>query len=800
MIDRKCFAIFGCRSSGDYSNNKKPATRNGFKDATTDPAKKAEIKKRHSVIGISCIGSGVVAIDVDVKTEDKAGNPLKNKNGDPVCTGFDELNKLCDDYDLDHPGVCGTWTQDTPSGGRHYLFKVPEGIEINNAVLKKHLKDECHNLDVRYKGYICTGKMSTGEEYKITNDVEPIECPRNWLDVLTTKPKRKTVSATSANPTTQEKKRPLQNQSSQDNGTYRKEYITIAIEGKAEQMRNTTNHRNAALNTFAFTLAGQFLHEDTNTPDNTKDEIENQIWEALRSAASDCQAAGWEDTDQQIEKTIRSGITAGRNAPYTPPIAVRVQDDTYPTQTTANALSRANSPNSTNRQDNSMNNEITEPTFYDALINAANKPKILSAFINEQMQRGFIINQYYKSKDSKEPCKVEVKTDAKKISEEIKEVIASASLSNTITDLLSIECENLLSEDTIKFTQGKPITNRPVINYIIEEKLAAGMVAILAGKGGVGKSTWAIELAFCIANGLEIFTGKNPTPASIKKAEKLELIGAQKTLYLSYEDDDQVFEQRLYDIRKKYKKRISTDAEDCLHYATLDTLASDKAIITAANNGIIDTTQAYEKLKATILKEEPHLIILDTLSKIYSGNENDNQTASKFITALQEIIKALKTETGIQATILLIHHLSKDGDFRGASALVAESRLAIKMRAVDRYGEFIITDSYEKSNYSSPHSWNMAFYKSPEDGQQTQVKYEQVKELEEALTPVRGEKVPEKATREEKIDKLRRGIIKSIGKQGKNNSDEKTQQQLNNARYEKTEPPDVCEIKAADYR
>lgn len=118
--------------------DKTPRTRNGFKNATTDPAiiNSWGAMWQGGLIGIACQKSGFFAVDIDAK------------NGHD---GFATWNELQNQYTGGVATEVGS-AQATPSGGSHLLFAWPEGLTIPNNAGKLG-----EGLDLRSNGYICTG-------------------------------------------------------------------------------------------------------------------------------------------------------------------------------------------------------------------------------------------------------------------------------------------------------------------------------------------------------------------------------------------------------------------------------------------------------------------------------------------------------------------------------------------------------------------------------------------------------------------------------------------------------------------
>lgn len=161
--------MFPCRERGEATSGKtreikSPYTPHGKNDATTDPEIIHAWWKHWpgALIGIYCVRSGFFAVDVD------------DKNGK---NGFRSWENLVEVYGGGKPVNVGP-VQDTPNGGCHLLFKLPEGLNIPNNADK--LGD---GLDLRSNGYICTG---TGYSWlhEHGSDATLTEAPAWLLDII----------------------------------------------------------------------------------------------------------------------------------------------------------------------------------------------------------------------------------------------------------------------------------------------------------------------------------------------------------------------------------------------------------------------------------------------------------------------------------------------------------------------------------------------------------------------------------------------------------------------------------------
>ena len=129
------FSVFPCRISTDKSIDKSPATKNGFKDATTD---EDQIKRwffddtYYVAIATGNMSNGLVVFDIDV-----------NKDGDSR-TVEEKIDIIESEYGL----LNRTVEVETKSGGRHlYYFDQNTEISSKAKVLEKTL-----NVDIRANG------------------------------------------------------------------------------------------------------------------------------------------------------------------------------------------------------------------------------------------------------------------------------------------------------------------------------------------------------------------------------------------------------------------------------------------------------------------------------------------------------------------------------------------------------------------------------------------------------------------------------------------------------------------------
>lgn len=152
-------------------NSKEPALR-GWQDAATQDEEQIHIwwsEEPSANIGILC-GFCLVVLDVDIKGR---------------VDGEASLAKL----EAKLGQLPPTLTVETPSGGYHLYFKIPDDAQIRNSASKHGA-----GLDIRGKGGYVAGAGSSinGKRYRRVGPVrKPQSLPPRWLEFLTKPPKKR---------------------------------------------------------------------------------------------------------------------------------------------------------------------------------------------------------------------------------------------------------------------------------------------------------------------------------------------------------------------------------------------------------------------------------------------------------------------------------------------------------------------------------------------------------------------------------------------------------------------------------
>lgn len=193
----------------------------------------------------------------------------------------------------------------------------------------------------------------------------------------------------------------------------------------------------------------------------------------------------------------------------------------------------------------------------------------------------------------------------------------------------------------------------PAVNWVVEDMIEAGVVTVLTGDGGVGKSFLTMALAMSIAQGRP-FLGR-----AVKKGP---------VQYVDEEQSPDMVLQRMQALgRGMDVKEWYTDI-DYLNYAG------------------VNLHQEPEKLLDEVIDAKPTALFLDTLTAVTVGlNENENWEMTKLMV---EGMRPLARLSG--SAVVVLHHTSKDtfNRPRGASAIrnMADQVLSITEEKVGDQG------------------------------------------------------------------------------------------------------------------
>jgi hypothetical protein len=201
----------------------------------------------------------------------------------------------------------------------------------------------------------------------------------------------------------------------------------------------------------------------------------------------------------------------------------------------------------------------------------------------------------------------------------------------------------------------------PRVSWLIGGLVQTSGIVVLAGDGGIGKSAVVIDWAASIASGRPTWHGKRVKQGSV--------------LYVAGEGLEG-FEDRLVAWEMTNNTTIP---EGTLEFVGEGfTLSNEKAV---------------EHMRGKVLENDYALVVLDTFSQLSAvENENDNSEVARVLAAARDIRQARPG-----TTVVIVHHVSKNGAVRGASAIRnnADAVIVAKADSGMNVSTFTLTTEHE---------------------------------------------------------------------------------------------------------
>lgn len=226
----------------------------------------------------------------------------------------------------------------------------------------------------------------------------------------------------------------------------------------------------------------------------------------------------------------------------------------------------------------------------------------------------------------------------------------------------------------------------PPLDMLLDDLLPAGIVAGLFGVGGAGKSYLLAHLAAAFATGRAFGPIRPPKP--------------RRVLALFGEDPPEIVHARLHAISRAMGLEMDPLFSENLGVASL--CGRDRVLISFDRQGTASPTSTYHGIQATLEAYRPELLVIDPLSRFFSGSENDNSNATAFIALLERLT------VGFGCGVLFAHHVAKadrgtalsEVGGRGASAFRDGLRVALVAGLLsDRQAEALDIPPSERRDY-----------------------------------------------------------------------------------------------------
>jgi hypothetical protein len=178
----------------------------------------------------------------------------------------------------------------------------------------------------------------------------------------------------------------------------------------------------------------------------------------------------------------------------------------------------------------------------------------------------------------------------------------------------------------------------PEVPWIAQPLLVRGVLTLLYGREGEGKSLLAYALAIAVASG-EPVAGFAPA--------------AGKVVYVDAENGSGEIHRRIRALGLP-----NGAARNLAVYTTED----------------LDLRRDLDELEAFIAAERPALVVLDSFRSLWRGKENDSEETGPTLDRLRNLGRRL------DAGILLVHHSGKTGEeYRGSTGIGASCELIFRL-------------------------------------------------------------------------------------------------------------------------
>jgi len=205
------------------------------------------------------------------------------------------------------------------------------------------------------------------------------------------------------------------------------------------------------------------------------------------------------------------------------------------------------------------------------------------------------------------------------------------------------------------------LTQKP--DYLIEKLIEKGDQVLLYGQPKVGKTYLAIQMACALV--------------CQKRFLNWEIKSRRKVLYINFEMGERVFSDRI-------SKFLDQPAPGLLpkdRVAFFDSQIKGFLAFTVRPRSI-DILGQNGSLKKLISEEKPEFIVFDTLAKLHSVNESENNAIQRVLTGIRNICEL----DGAPIAHMIVHHARKasinmpdngpmlsPAEIRGGSAIRGEA-------------------------------------------------------------------------------------------------------------------------------